>query len=69
MATFVNGKHVKGEGVPVHTVKPCRSSRIIAQFVDGNNKNCVHEGTAGRLKASNACYHSVHSSCVFPLAI
>ena len=47
---FVNGKNVKGKGVPVHAMKPCRSSRSIAQFVYNNSKICVYEGTAVRLK-------------------
>lgn len=43
---------VKGKSVPVHAVKPCWSIRSIAQFVYDNNKNCVGEGTAVRLKAT-----------------
>jgi len=66
---FVNGKNVKGKGVPVHAVKPYRSSSSIDQFVYNNSKNCVYGGTAVRLKASNSCYHSVHSPCFFSLAV
>lgn len=69
VAMFVNGKSVKGKSAPVNAVKPCWSSKSIAQFMYDNNKNCVYEGTAVRLKASSSCYHSVRSTCVFSLAV
>jgi hypothetical protein len=51
----VNGRKVKHKGVSDHAMMSCRSSRGIAQFVDDSNKNCVHEGSAARLNARNAC--------------